>query len=127
MQTGFGDRRLHFRFPVVLEVGYHIWANQTRGERLSGRTVNMSSKGILFQTAYPVTRGSRIELEVEWPAVRQRGLDVCLNVRGRAVRIRDGCIAVRIDHAEFMRREAGSAAPDPGALPGPPGLNASDS
>jgi hypothetical protein len=61
------ERRSHNRYRISLEVEYTL-LNGVHIERLGyGRTVNVSSKGILFEADNALPAGSSIQLPIEWP------------------------------------------------------------
>ncbi len=80
-----------------------------RGEETGvGRTVNMSSSGVLFTSEQPLFPGRRLELSVSWPAQLDNKCPLKLVARGKIVRSDAGLAAIEIQQYEF--RTAGSAA-----------------
>jgi len=78
------------------------------GEEMgTGRTVNISSSGVLFTTQQPLFPGLRLELSVSWPAQLDNKCPLKLVARGRIVRSEPGKVAIEIQQYEF--RTAGSA------------------
>jgi hypothetical protein len=76
-----------------------------------GRTVNMSSSGVLFTSEQPLFPGRRLELSVNWPAQLDNKCPLKLVARGRVIRSEAGRVAIEIQQYEF--RTAGSAAGTP--------------
>jgi hypothetical protein len=99
--------RLHTRYPIELNLQYKV-ITKGRIQRLgSGRTLNISSGGVLFtlddlQKVMDVVDAAKVvELVLDWPLLLQ---DICmlkLVVRGDIVR-RDGeKFALRVNRYEF--------------------------
>ena len=62
------DRRSSDRFPIEREVRYKMLDGKTVLHSGAGKTVDMSSGGVLFTTEHPLNAGNRLELSVNWPA-----------------------------------------------------------
>jgi hypothetical protein len=92
------DRRLHRRYPIVLELQYR--ATRGRAERLgSGTTLDVSSCGVLFRAADSLAVGSYVELALNWPFLLDGLHPLTLVMRGRVVRSDGKGVAVRTrDH-----------------------------
>ena len=100
------DQRSHQRYPITLNVEYKLLI-RGRVERVgSGRTMNMSSGGIFFETDNPLPADGRIELVMEWPFLLEQVCALKLVMRGRIVRSDTKGVAVEIRHHEF--RTAGT-------------------
>jgi hypothetical protein len=95
-----GERRASRRYAMCLDVRYKV----TRGRHVvdtgAGRTLDMSSEGILFSTNQMVMRGAAAELWIDWP-VPLNGNPLRLVVHGRVVRCEGQNAAVRIARHEF--------------------------
>jgi c-di-GMP-binding flagellar brake protein YcgR len=98
------ERRSADRFPIEQEVRYRAVARQHAEEPGSGKTVNMSSSGILFQTSAGVPLGKQIEVSVSWPAQLNNKTALKLVARGRVVRVEDNMAALEIQHYEFRTK-----------------------
>jgi len=101
------DQRRHFRYPIRLEIEYRLLNGSPVGRAGFGRTRNISTRGVLFETndALPPPR-AEIELLVHWPFLLD---DVCplkLVIRGRVVRTEGKAVALRIQRHEFRTRGA---------------------
>lgn len=92
------ERRRAVRVAINREVRYRLAGEQTTGH---GRTVNLSSTGILFSADRRVVPGHRIELTITWPVRSDYSRVVFLLAAGKVVRVEDGCIAVELDRYEF--------------------------
>jgi len=95
------DRRLSCRFPIEAEIRYLLLMGNATKETGRGRTVNISSGGILFESAHPIPPGTPIELSVTWPARIDGIVHIQLRVKGRTIRNQDSRTAVHILHYEF--------------------------
>ena len=94
------DRRTLGRFPIERELRFRMMSkrNEIVG---SGRTINMSSKGLLFKTDRTLMAGKRLEMAISWPAQLDNRCALKLIVRGKIVRAEPGMIAVSIEQYEF--------------------------
>lgn len=95
------DRRLGHRFPIEAELCYLLLNGKTIVAAGHGRTVNVSSSGVLFQSMHAVRPGEQIELSIAWPARIDGVVRMQLRASGRTVREQDNCTGVRILHYEF--------------------------
>ena len=106
-QTGNADRRHSDRFPIEREVHYRVLNKRAGDEQGDGKTVNMSSAGILFTTEEMVLPGRRLEVAVNWPAQLNNQCALKLVARGRVVRFEDGRAAMEIQQYEFRTAATG--------------------
>ena len=75
----------------------------------SGKTLDMTSGGILFTTSERLQPGQLVEVTVNWPAT----LNTCarqLVATGRVVRSDNDTAAVRIDRCEVRTRGSNAVA-----------------
>jgi PilZ domain len=103
------DRRHSDRFPIEREVRYKLLNKRTGEEAGDGKTVNISSTGILFTSQHVLLPGRRLEVSVSWPAQLNNKCALKLVARGRVVRFEEGLAAIEILQYEF--RTTQSAAP----------------
>ena len=97
------DRRSGPRHPFEAALQYRL----IRGGMVAtgrGKTVNLSSRGVLFLSDKPLAAGMQIELAIAWPACL-KGVALTLHVTGRTVRSQGKCAAVKILYHEFRTRE----------------------
>jgi PilZ domain len=95
------ERRTKRRYPIHLEVHYKL-LKQRRVERLgAGRTLNISSGGVLFEADGVLPPNGPIELALNWPFLLHGSCNLKLVIRGRIVRTADRAIAIRADFHEF--------------------------
>jgi hypothetical protein len=69
-----------------------------------GRSVNMSSSGILIATETALPLGALIEVQIAWPAKLDDNVSVNLHVRGRTLRSNENHTAVAITGYAFRTR-----------------------
>lgn len=103
------DRRASDRFPMERDVRYKILNRKADDEAGTGKTVNMSSNGVLFTTDGFLIPGRRVELAISWPAQLNSKVPLKLVARGRIVRSQAGMAALEIQQYEF--RTQGSQGP----------------
>jgi hypothetical protein len=104
--TSFGipprdsERRTPGRFPIERELRFRMLSkrNEIVG---TGRTINMSSKGVLFRTDKTLLAGKRLEMAISWPAQLDNKCALKLIARGKIVRAEPGLVAVSIEQYEF--------------------------
>lgn len=101
------DRRSSDRFPIEREVRYRV-LNKRSGEELGdGKTLNISSTGVLFTTSHLLLPGRRLELSISWPAQLNNQCALKLVARGRVVRFEEGRAAMEIQQYEFRTQASG--------------------
>ena len=100
------DQRSNRRYPIALEIEYKL-LRKGRVERLGiGRTLNVSSGGVLFEASESLPAGSSIELLMQWPFLLEGVCPLKLVIHGNVVRSDTKGVAVRSKHHEF--RTAGA-------------------
>lgn len=67
----------------------------------TGKTLNISSGGILFTTEGMLPEGERVELAVSWPAQLNNTLPLKFVAMGRLVRCEESQAAITIERYEF--------------------------
>lgn len=100
-ETQKTDRRGSDRFPIEREVRYKVLSKKSTDEAGVGRTVNMSSNGVLFTSEHMLLPGRRLELAISWPAQLNNQTPLKLVARGRVIRFEDGQTAIEIQQYEF--------------------------
>lgn len=95
------ERRRSSRFPIEREVRYKT-LNQ-RAEILAGlgKTLNISSSGVLFTSDHDLPVGTRLEVSISWPAQLNERCLLNLVARGRVTRHMKGQLALQIQQYEF--------------------------
>ncbi len=99
------DRRKSNRFPVREEVRYRILRAQSHSLDGYGKTIDMSSGGVLFTAAIELPPGQLIELSVNWPVWLGGVCPLQFVAVGPIIRSDAHCAAVRIDRYEFKTRK----------------------
>src|ERR1700687_53780 len=94
------DRRKSTRWPIEREVRYKVVGGQ-RGSNGAGKTINMSSGGVLFTIEYALSEKQGIELAVNWPAKLNGAIRLQLVALGRGVRADETQTAIAIERYEF--------------------------
>ena len=93
------ERRRRTRFPIALVARYAVLGRlEIEG---TGRTVNISSHGVLITSAHDLSPGTRIRVMVEWPISLSDTCPLVLHIRGIVVRSDRGLVAVRFWTYEF--------------------------
>ena len=101
------ERRSCDRFPIEREVRYKIFGAHKNVIQIGlGKSLNMSSSGVLFTTESILREGQRVELAVSWPVLLNNVLPLKLVARGRLVRSQGTLAAMSIDKYEFKTRGA---------------------
>lgn len=100
-ETDRADRRRSDRFPISCELVYRMSGKRLGHEQGSGRTIDMSSGGVLFQCDRELLPGKRIEMAISWPAQLDNRCSLKLIARGKIVRSGDNRAAVAIQQYEF--------------------------
>lgn len=99
------DRRSSNRMPIEREVRYKVLGGKKSVKQVGlGRTLNMSSGGVLFTTETPLPPGERVEISVSWPAQLNNTLPLKLVAMGRLVRAEESQAAVSVERYEFKTR-----------------------
>lgn len=101
------DRRSTDRFPIEREVKFRLLGRRYGEETGAGKTVNLSSGGVLIRTDRMLIPGKKLEMAVSWPAQLDQRCALKLVARGRVVRSRQGEVAVELQQHEF--RTVGAA------------------
>ncbi len=95
------ERRSSDRFPIEREVRYRVMNKRGAEEAGGGKTMNMSSTGVLFTTDSFLLPGKKLELSISWPAQLDNKCPLKFVARGRVVRSETGMAAIEIQQYEF--------------------------
>jgi PilZ domain len=107
---GTVERRGNSRFPVKEDVRYRVLQSKAVQVSGSGKTLDISSGGILFTTSERLQPGRLIEIAVNWPAMLHGTCPLQLVATGRVVRSDNDTAAVRIERYEFRTRSSAAVA-----------------
>jgi hypothetical protein len=100
------DRRHSDRFPIEREVRYRVLNKRSGEETGDGKTINISSSGVLFTVEHMLLPGRRMELAISWPAQLNNKTALKLVARGRVVRFEGGRAAIEIQQYEFRTQSS---------------------
>jgi hypothetical protein len=109
------ERRAKSRYPLQLNVSYQTMgaAGQVAGV---GRTVNVSSSGVLIKSSSTVGEGARVKVVFEWPSLLNGTIPLQLIALGTVVRRQSSGLAIAFEGYQFRtagRRANVATMPDP--------------
>jgi hypothetical protein len=96
-----GDRRHDRRYRIHLDLRWKLIRRRRVLEAGLGRTVDLSSGGILFDPGRPLPVGLNVELAISWPVLLRNEAPMQLFVSGRIVRAGQNSTAVAMNQHEF--------------------------
>jgi PilZ domain len=102
------ERRDDRRYPIELEMRYKVVPRNRAPLHGTGRTVNISSGGVLFGGDRSLPAGAFVELSIKWPIMLQETCPLNLLVFGRVVRCQENKVAVKMSRYEFHTRPSRS-------------------
>jgi hypothetical protein len=94
------ERRSKIRYPVALNVRYRTIGKARRISGI-GRTLNMSSGGLLIATEQRTEVGARIELNIEWPSMLDGQVPLQLVATGKVMRCLASGFALSFTQYQF--------------------------
>ncbi len=108
--TPSADRRCKVRYPLDLSVRFHSLSGRPSFSGV-GRTVNMSSSGVLVVwqhgSQHDIIAGARMEISIEWPSLLDGRIPLQLVAVGRVRRVGASVFAATLERHQF--RTVGSA------------------
>jgi hypothetical protein len=95
------ERRSHQRYPITFDLEYEVRGR--KGVRLMGfgRTINISSRGVLLEISDWIPNRCRIRLSINWPFFLGGSIPLKLLMYGEIVRVASNTIAVRVTGHTF--------------------------
>jgi hypothetical protein len=96
-----GDRRADRRYELRLEVRWKLIRRRRVLDSGEGRTLDLSSGGLLFDAGRPLPVGLNVELAVLWPVLLHNVAPLQLLVTGRVTRSEGNRVAVATSQHEF--------------------------
>lgn len=96
-----GDRRRDKRYEIGLDVKWKLIRRRKVLDTGIGRTIDLSSGGILLEAERPLPMGLNLELSITWPVMLHNVAPLQLVVAGRIVRSRGKQVAIRMIQHEF--------------------------
>lgn len=119
-ETIAGDRRHDRRYYIQLELRWKLIRRRRVLDAGEGRTIDLSSGGIYFETERPLHPGLNVELSITWPVMLHNTAPLQLVASGRIVRVSGNRSAMVMAQHEFRtlaqaktERQGGSH-PNPG-------------
>jgi hypothetical protein len=104
-----GDRRNDRRYEIQLDVRWKLIRRRRVLETGVGRTLDLSSGGILFDPGRQLPVGMNVELSIAWPVLLRNVAPLQLVVSGRIVRCNSNRAAVVMAQHEFRTSGAPAA------------------
>lgn len=98
------ERRNGERMSIEREVHYRVMSKKEGDAEGLGRTLNISSSGVLFTAQHMLPPGRRVEVSISWPAQLDNKCALKLVARGRVVRYGSDCVALEIMQHEFRTK-----------------------
>jgi hypothetical protein len=99
--NGVDERRRDRRYPIALDLRWRlIHRRKVQGEGV-GRTIDLSSSGVLFDARRRLPQGMRVEISVSWPVLLRDQAALQLVVSGLIVRSNGSQVAIRGTKHEF--------------------------
>lgn len=99
------ERRATRRFAIEEDVSYKILDHRANApESGAGKTFDLSSGGVLFETQQRLRAGKRVEVSVNWPAQLEGGCALKFVAVGRVVWAEETRAAMHIEQHEFRTR-----------------------
>lgn len=99
-----GDQRTANRYNLQLDLSYRVFLKAGWvGLSGTGRTVNISTRGILFRCSAVLVPGMSIELVLRWPVLLESIHRLELVARGKICRSTEEGTAVRVMYLELRR------------------------
>src|SRR5579871_3888492 len=101
------ERRSKRRYPLQLNLRYRSISSRMQIAG-AGRTVNVSSGGLLIASPHNLAEGNRLHVTVEWPWLLDQATPLQLVAEGRVVRTGESEFAVAFVRHQFRtsRRQA---------------------
>jgi hypothetical protein len=100
------ERRSSTRFPIHCELQFKTTNRRFAIVTGTGRTVNISSSGVLVEAKSGPPVGTCIELSIQWPVSLNERCLLKLIAKGRVVRQNDRQFAVKVLKYEFKTQAA---------------------
>ena len=96
------ERRRAGRYSIERDMKWKWHGKRTREAPEHGRTVNISSGGVLFTTSFCLPLGKLVQVGINWPGATESEGGLQLIAKGRVVRSEAGCTAVEFRQREFQ-------------------------
>ena len=96
-----GERRQDRRYELQLDVKWKLIRRRRVLDTGTGRTVDVSSGGILFDAGRHLPAGLNVELSITWPVLLHNVAPMQLVAAGRIVRSEGRKVAIQTAQHEF--------------------------
>jgi PilZ domain len=96
-----GERRGDRRYGIQLDLKWKLVRRRRVLDTGTGRTLDLSSSGVLFNAGRALPEGLNVELSIAWPVLLHNVAPLQLTVAGRIVRCEGRIIAVQMVQHEF--------------------------
>ena len=96
-----GDRRRDKRYEIGLDVRWKLIRRRRVLDTGTGRTMDLSSSGVLIDAGRPLPAGLNMEVSITWPVLLHNVAPLQLVISGRIVRAKGTNVAVRMVQHEF--------------------------
>ena len=96
-----GDRRFDRRYRIDLDLRWKLIRRRKVRDTGTGRTIDLSSGGILFDATRPLPVGMNVELSISWPVLLHNVAPMQLVITGRIVRTAGSHTAIHMTEHEF--------------------------
>ena len=103
-----GDRRDSERFPITRAVEYQLASRTGQQKKGIGKTLNVSSGGVLCAMPEALAPGKKVRLSISWPAQLDGKCPLKLVAHGRITRCDGTEVAIQITKYEFRTRSSAS-------------------
>jgi hypothetical protein len=104
------ERRSAGRMSIEQNVQYRLLDRRDGDLSGAGKTLDISSSGVIFTTSHTLLPGRRVELVIDWPAQLNHKCALKLIARGRVVRFEGDRVAIEILQHEFRTRATRTSA-----------------
>jgi hypothetical protein len=101
-----GERRLSWRYKVGLAIQVRVSEGRTVSRWRTGKTYDMSTRGIMFRCGQPLPVNAQVEMIIDWPAKQDDRFPIFLLAAGDVVRTRGKKIAVRMTFCRMVIEKA---------------------
>ncbi len=99
-------RKAQQQFPLELNLRYRSWGLSSPLLSGEGKTVNISSSGVLFTCDKDFPVGTLLEISIFWPVPLHERHPLYLIGRGSVVRTSKGQVALEVQRFEFHLRNS---------------------
>jgi PilZ domain len=104
-----GERRDDRRYNLALDLRWKLVRRRKVLDSGSGKTLDLSSRGLFFDAGRPLPVGLNVEISIAWPALLHNVAPMQLVVSGKIVRADGLRAAVRMAQHEFRTAGNGGA------------------